>query len=277
MSVNQIYFHQTLSATSKIEAQLYPVFNTEETNPEELVLFLDQRLLSVETDIQFADNELAARIEKLSKLESRDVETTQKIEHVRHSLHEIKHKINDIKNTYKKLVSENQEFLRSVSESRHQIHTYFTEKPTVDEIGIDLYTQEYEKFKYKTMESFRVLLQNSEVLIEKLKKQEPQGAKEHDTDRILTVLEQLRTYFEGLADQENAKIRKLQTLEDYKRAAQDIKSNIEDLDRQLDKLEGNYGDSSASAKAISLSFEYFERKIEVSTEQIFNHCSNINL
>lgn len=254
---------QTLSATGKIEAQLYPVFNTDQTNPDELILFLDQRLSSVETDIQFADNELAVRIEKLSKLESRDAETTQKIEHVHHSLHEIKHKLNEIRDTYKRLVTDNQEFLRSVSESRQQIHAYFTDKPSVDEIGIDLYAQEYEKFKYKTMESFRVLLQNSEVLIGKLKRQEPQGAKEHDTDRILTVLEQLRTYFEGLADQENAKIRKLQTLEDYKKAAQEIRSSIEDLDRQLDKLEGNYGDSSASAKAISLSFEYFERKIEV--------------
>lgn len=224
----------------------------------------------MDTDIKFADNELDTRIDKLSKLESRDAETTKKIEHVRQSLNEIKHKLNEIRDTYKKLVSDTQEFLRSVSESRQQIHKYFTEKPSVDEIGIDLYTQEYEKFKYKTIESFRVLLQNSEVLIEKLKKQEPQGAKEHDTDRVLTVLEQLRNYFEGLADQENAKIRKLQTLEDYKRAAQDIKSNIEDLDRQLEKLEGNYGDSSASAKAISLSFEYFERKVEVSKILTFN-------
>uniref|UniRef100_A0A336ML28 CSON001463 protein n=1 Tax=Culicoides sonorensis TaxID=179676 RepID=A0A336ML28_CULSO len=261
---------ETLSATSKIESQLYPVFNTDQTLPDQLLGFLDQRLFSVETDIQFADNELAARIEKLSKLESRDAETTQKIDHVRHNLFDIKHKLIDIRDNYKKLVTDIQEFLRTVNESRQQIHTYFTDKPSVEEIGIDLYSQEYEKFKYKTMESFRVLLQNSEVLIEKLKKQEPQGAKEHDTDRILTVLEQLRTYFEGLCDQENAKIRKLQTLEDYKKAAQDIRSNIEDLDRQLENLEGNYGDTSASAKAISLSFEYFERKIESLGKNIEN-------
>uniref|UniRef100_A0A336MAK9 CSON008164 protein n=1 Tax=Culicoides sonorensis TaxID=179676 RepID=A0A336MAK9_CULSO len=261
---------ETLSATSKIESQLYPVFNTDQTLPDQLLSFLDQRLFSVETDIQFADNELAARIEKLSKLESRDAETTQKIDHVRHNLFDIKHKLIDIRDNYKKLVTDIQEFLRTVNESRQQIHTYFTDKPSVEEIGIDLYSQEYEKFKYKTMESFRVLLQNSEVLIEKLKKQEPQGAKEHDTDRILTVLEQLRTYFEGLCDQENAKIRKLQTLEDYKKAAQDIRSNIEDLDRQLENLEGNYGDTSASAKAISLSFEYFERKIESLGKNIEN-------
>ncbi|XP_063701950.1 titin homolog isoform X2 [Culicoides brevitarsis] len=261
---------ETLSATSKIEAQLYPIFNTDQTNPDELIVFLDQRMTSVHTDIEFADNELALRLEKISKLESRDAETNEKIESVRRSLHEIKNKLTEIRDTYKRIVAENQEFLRCVSEARRHIQTYFTDKPSVEEIGIELYAQEYEKFKYKTMESFRVLLQKSELLIEKLKKREPQGAKEHDTDRIVTVLEQLRTYFDGLADQENAKIRKLQTLEDYKKTQQDIKSNIEDLDRQLDKLEGNYGDSSASAKAISLSFEYFERKIESLGKNIEN-------
>lgn len=226
----------------------------------------------METDINFADHELASRIEKLSKLESRDQETTEKIERVRSNLYSIKNKLNQLRDGFKVLVGEIEIFLQSVADSRDNIRIYFAEKPSVEEIGIDLYSQEYEKFKYKTMESFRVLLQNSEVLIERLKKQEPPGAKEHDTDRLLTVLEHLRTYFEGLSEQENAKIRKLQTLDAYKKTAQDIKSNIEELGRQLDKLDGNFGDTSASAKAISLSFEYFERKVDVSIIMNFLLC-----
>lgn len=252
-----------MAATSKIEAQLYPIFSNDAVLPNELIEFLDDRLRTVETDIQFADDELMLRIGKLSKLESRDPDTTARIEQVRGNLDAIKQKLNKIRQDYRKTVKETRTFLSSVNECRENIRKYFAEKPPVDEVGIDVYAQEYEKFKYKTMEDVHGLLQKSEQLIEKLKQQEPPSAKEHDTDRILTVLEQLRSFFDQQADQENAKVRKLQVLEEYKKSANDIDSNIDELVKQLEKMDGTYGDTSASAKAISLSFEYFERNIEV--------------
>lgn len=252
-----------MSATSKIEAQLYPIFSNDAVLPNELIEFLDERLRTVETDIQFADDELMLRIQKLSKLESRDAETTAKIEQVLSNLDTIKQKLNKIRSDYRKTVKETRIFLTSVHERRENIRKYFAEKPSIDEMGIDLYVQEYEKFKYKTMEDVHGLLQKSEQLIEKLKQQEPPTAKEHDTDRILTVLEQLRSFFDQQADQENAKVRKLQVLEEYKKSANEIDNNINEQVVQLENMNGKYGDTSASAKAISLSFEYFERNIEV--------------
>lgn len=255
---------KSLSATSKIEAQLYPIFTSDHVLPNELIQFLDEKIRSVETDIQFADDELSSRIQKLAKLESRDPNTANKIDQVRANLDTIKQKLYKIRLDYRHLVKDSRTFLESVNVCRENIRRYFTEKAPVEEVGIDVYAQDYEKFKYKTMEEVHVLLQKSEDLIAKLKQQEPPGAKEHDTDRIITVLEQLRSFFDQQADQENAKVRKLQVLEEYKRGANDIDHNIDDLNGQLDKLDNKYGDSSASAKAIAISFEYFERNIEVS-------------
>lgn len=230
----------------------------------ELIDFLDNRIKSVETDIQFADDELSSRIQKLAKLESRDPETAAKIDQVRVNLDAIKTKLYKIRLDYRHLVKDSRTFLESVNQVRNDIQNYFEHKPAVEEIGIDQYAQQYEKFKYKTMEDVHVLLQKSEELITKFKEHEPQGAKEHDTDRIITLLEQLRSFFDQQADIENAKVRKLQTMEEFKRGADAIDDGMIELNGQLDKLDGNYGDSSASAKAISISFEYFERNIEVS-------------
>jgi chromosome segregation ATPase len=244
---------------------LYPIFTTDENNPAKLRNFVDQKLNSVLDEIKQAENELAIRIEKISQMEPKDDTTSDKIVQVKNNLNSIKTKIHSISSDYKDLVDLVKSFLDSVNSCRENISEYFDNKPaTVDSSSVENVVKDYESFKNNTMEHFRRLLAQSENIIEKIKQQEPPGAKEHDTDKIITTLEQLRGFFETQTESESSKLKQQHHVIEFDRDFKELINNVGDFGRKVDDKKSQLTESSAATKSAQSSLDYFEQNLSVS-------------
>lgn len=251
--------------TAKIEAELYPVLTTSEELPSELIRFVDNRLKTVLNEIRQAESDLSDRIDKIDKLDPKDQVSNEKIVQVKNNLNSIKTKLFSISADYSELVDLILGFLRSYQEVYENITEYFTAKdqPLVE--NVQNLIRDYETFKNNIMEHFRSLLAKSEKIIDRIKMQEPPSAKEHDTDKIITLLERLRVYFESNAASENSELKRQYFISEFEKMLTDLNENINDLQLQFNDMQDKFGESAAASKVASLSFEYYERNVDVST------------
>lgn len=249
---------------TKIEHQLYPILNTVEDLPSDLIRFVDNRFRSIQNEVHEAERDLQKRIERIDKMESDDVSTADKIVHVKNNLNSIKTKLFTINADYSELVNIIVDFLKAYQEIYESIREYFTARQQPVNGNVEELIKDYEDFKNKTMEQFRCLLAQSEKIIDRVKMQEPQGAKEHDTDKIITLLETLRTFFESKASSENSELKRQHFLSEFEKMLNDINGNIDSLKAQYSDIADKFAESAASVKVSSLSFEYFERNHDVS-------------
>lgn len=259
-----MFFSQTLSLTAKIEDELYPILATSEEVPSELIRFVDNKLKTVLNEIQLAESELSQRIDKIDKLEAKDQVSSEKIVQVKNNLNSIKTKLFTISADYSELVDVILVFLRSYQEAYESIREYFTARDQPMGENVKSLISDYEAFKDKTMEHFRSLLTQSEKIIDHIKSQEPAGAKEHDTDKVISLLERLRTYFESNSATEDTSLKRQCFISEFEKMSSDLNENINDLQLQFNDMQEKYGESAASFKVASLSYEYFERNVDVS-------------
>lgn len=258
---------QTLTLTAKIEKELYPIIATSEQLPSELIRFVGSKWQTVQNEIHEAERDLSQRIDKIDKLEAKDQVSNDKIVEVKNNLNSIKTKLFTIGADYSELVDTILGFLNSYQEVYESIREYFAAKdqpqPLAD--NVENLIRDYEIFKSNTMERFRSLLAQSESVIDKIKMQEPPDAKEHDTDKIISLLERLRTYFETNAASENSELKRQYFIQEFDKMLTDLNENINDLQLQFNDMQEKFGESAATCKVASLSFEYFERNVDVST------------
>lgn len=255
---------------AKIEDELYPILASSSNFPGDLIKFVEKKLVTVGNEIKNAEHQLLQRIEKVDQLEAKDDASNDKIVQVKNNLNSVKTKLFTISADYNELVDIMLIFLKSVNNCHEKIGEYFTKKQhPLNENNVEGLIQDYEMFKNSTMEHFRSLLTQSEKIIDRVKMQEPPGSKEHDTDKIISLLEQLRIYFETNASSENSELKRQHFIKEFERELNDIHENLVDLSRQGNDFRKNFGESAASVKVSSLSFEYFERNVEVSIYLLF--------
>lgn len=250
--------------TAKIEEELYPILATSEELPSELIRFVDNKLKTVLNEIHQAESDLSDRIDKIDKLEAKDQVSNEKIVQVKNNLNSIKTKLFSISADYSELVDVILVFLRSYQEVYDSICEYFTAKDQPLAENVQSLIRDYEAFKNKTMEHFRSLLAQSEKIIDRIKMQEPPGSKEHDTDKVISLLERLRIYFESNASSENSELKRQYFISEFEKMLMDLNENIDDLQLQFNDMQDKFGESAANSKVASLSFEYFERNVDVS-------------
>lgn len=263
---------QTLTLTAKIEQELYPILATSEELPSELIRFVEIKLKTVLNEIHEAERELSQRIEKIDKLEAKDQVSSDKIVQVKNNLNSIKTKLFGISADYNDLVDVILGFLQNYHNIYEGIRDYFAAKeqqPPMLADNVEGLIKDYETFKNNTMEHFRNLLAQSEKIIDRIKMQEPPGAKEQDTDKIITLLEKLRIFFETNASSENSELKRQHFIREFEKMCTDLNDNMGNLQVQYNDIHEKYGESAAAAKVCSLSFEYFERNVDVSIDWFF--------
>lgn len=246
---------------------MYPILATSEELPSELIRFVDNKLKTVLNEIHQAERELSERIDKIDKLEAKDQVSNEKIVQVKNNLNSIKTKLFSISADYSELVDVIIVFLKSYQDVYESIRDYFMAKDQPQPLAenVESLIRDYETFKNNTMEHFRSLLVSSEKIIDRIKMQEPPGAKEHDTDKIITLLERLRVFFESNAASENSELKRQYFVTEFEKMNTDLNENISDLELQYIDMKDKFGESSASSKVASLSYEYFERNVDVSS------------
>lgn len=258
---------QILNQATKLDAQLYPVLTPASNDPSDLLDHTRRKLNDVLQDIERAQNEVLERINTTSSLQTNNTEMVQKIEQVVSNLKLIKNKLENVKDDYRTLLEQTINFLDNIIAVRQAIERYFEEKQIVsgDRAKINRDLADHNGFRESIMDKFRLLNTQCEKLIERVRVLEPLGAREHDADRIISLLEQLRIVFENNYTRKMSDLEKSQRLAKFNEEINEINSNLTKVGKQLDDIKEQQIDNSASAKTTSLAFEYFERTIEVSS------------
>lgn len=227
--------------------------------PSDLKEFVQNRLLQVTKAIEEAKVELQDRIKSTSHLEPSDDETNRKLHQVIDNLQSIKAKLDTLNVNYETLIISMVSFFDSIIATKRRIDDYF-------EKDRDTKTPaSHEEFRHSTMEQFRSLISQSETIIQRIRDQEPEGAKEHDTDRIITLLERLRIMFESRADSKQSELLEYNALNEFKVSIRETNAFLDDLTKQLsDANQATPDEDHASALAKSRNYEYLEQRIEVS-------------
>lgn len=244
---------QTLSLTEKIEDELYPILGCPDEQPNDLIQFVKSKFAHVKTEIQQAERELNDRIQTIGQLEAKDQVSNEKIVQVKNNLNSIKTKLFTVSADYDELVQKILTFLQAYQRLYETIQNYF---------GQDVKVKSYANFREDTMENFRSLLGQSEEIIERIRNQEPPVAKEQDTDKIITLLERLRIFFES-----NAAVPSSESgdaLNEFLTSCKDLHDEIDDLQLQFNDIVEKFGESAAAYKITSLSYGYYKRNVDVS-------------
>lgn len=250
---------QSLNAASKLDAQLYPVLTSSSQNPRELKTLVSNKLDSVLKEIGRAQSEIEQRIKTTAALKAKDDQTSEKIIQVVNNLEAIKDKLKVVSRDYKELLQELIKFLDSVDQTQTSIDEFFGQQA----IKLDD-DAKCNKFRETVKSQFRALIEQSERIIAMVRQQEPEKARDHDTDRIISLLEQMRANFEQYYETKVTAVRREQFLGKFNNDLVAIQNNLDDLQRQMDEADRQYGESLASAKATQIAFDYFQQTVAVS-------------
>uniref|UniRef100_A0A1B0CIV6 Ig-like domain-containing protein n=2 Tax=Lutzomyia longipalpis TaxID=7200 RepID=A0A1B0CIV6_LUTLO len=261
---------QTLNAASKLDAQLYPVLSSASNDPGDLKGFIADRLTAVLGDIAKAKCDLQERITATSSLDAKDGGTTEKLQQVIENLTSIKGKLDRIANEYETLVISIVSFLDAIVTTKRRIEDYFATQKVINRDSAERVVSDHEAFRDSIKAQFRSLISQSETIIERVRTQEPPGAREHDTDRIITLLEHLRGTFESQIETKSNELREQQQLGLFNRELKDIHGNLDDMTKQLEETEGQTCENLAAISTKSIAFEYFERTIDLLGKRIEN-------
>ncbi|XP_037901176.1 titin isoform X14 [Glossina fuscipes] len=257
---------ETTLKTTKVDTQLYPIFTTSSVDAQYLHSHSIEKLKLVLKDIDQAQNEIQERVHTTLAIHTKDTESMQKIEQVISNLRTLKSKLDGIRYDYKTLLENVLQFLDNVAKLRKDIDEYFVKQKQQQQQphteAIERCIAEHEKFRDLSMDKFRSLITQSELLIDRVRILEPAGAKEIDTDRILKLLEDLRLHFETCNGERMSTLERLERLEQFKNDLNDINRSLDSVSHQLSEINNQNIDSLAAAKTTSLAFEYFERTIE---------------
>uniref|UniRef100_A0A182IY25 Ig-like domain-containing protein n=1 Tax=Anopheles atroparvus TaxID=41427 RepID=A0A182IY25_ANOAO len=261
---------ETLAVTSKLEEQLYPIFSTALDNPTDLLEFIDRKRVQMQTEIRSAEMELTQRFDTVAQLEGDATPSVvEDIVTLKNNINSIKTKLHSMGADFTELAEPIGQFLRSIVHCRDGIKEYFATKAAVTGPGsVEAIAEGYEQFKQGTMEHFRRLLQQSEQIIERIKAQEPPGAKEMDTDKIITLLENLRTYFESQTASENSELKKQHSVLAFDRELNEVRGTIRAAGERLEQQRGQYGSNPSEAQTAKLAFEEYASSLQELQERV---------
>lgn len=246
-----------------MDAQLYPVFSPTNEEPHTIKTEIHEKLTSVLRELECANKELQDRVETTLKIQTNNEESKQKVNEVTTNLQSLQSKLEEIGSDYNNFLGHITNYVENVIKLRQHIDEFYSKSSSSANAATTTSMVDYENFRENCMDKFRSLIQQSEQLIERVRVLEPAGAKEHDTDRILKLLENLRIYFETKNSAKMAEITEHEKINRFKNDYEDIMTSVNSVDKQLSEIEQQHIDSLASAKTTSIAYEYFERTVEV--------------
>lgn len=219
----------------------------------------------VTNEIVQAQNDIQTKLRLTEDLVAQDTSLLDETQPVKNNLQELQQKLNTTSTEYKLLVQSIISFLRNVAELDKSIENIQSKHRLPVDLQTDLenFAKDHEASKKIIMEMFKLIVNESDEVINKIRQQEPKLAAQHDIEKILTMLEHRKSCFEASWNATKLALDESMKTGQFDADLKDINSTLDDLVRQLASVRGQYGETLATAKASSLAFEYFERTIEV--------------
>lgn len=250
-------------SASKLDAQLYPILTKQTSDLNALNVFLNDKLKNVLADIEKAQIELAHHIRTTAALKPKDGKTADKVAQVLRNLNAIVDKLTLIQNEFRSLVESIIAFVQQLIQTKTSIEQYFERLTAPNLENIDELFRENNQFTDGIMKRFQQLFDQSEKLIDQIRKQEPIEIKENDIKYIMTLLDTLRITFESQNNLHAVNLKQEVDIYRFKKDLNDIFQNIDHLKNQLNDTNGQFKENAASAKTTALGFDYFEQTIQV--------------
>lgn len=253
------------TAATSLDAQLYPILSGPATDDcTELLQFLLSKQNTVLDDIKLASAEIAQRIATTEAIATRDDQMRTKIATVLDHLHGIQQKLQTVQSNYTQLLDQLLDYVQRCGETRAQIERFYSGafRSQRDELA-DALVAKHEQFREQTMHAFRALIAQSERCIERVRQQEPEGARDHDTDRVLGLLERLRGDFERQAAEKAAELGQQQAGARFAQELREVHRSLDEVEVQLKGAREPAAATLAEAETRRAAFGYFEQTIEV--------------
>lgn len=216
---------------------------------------------TVLTDIAKAQDEISYHIRTTAALRAKDEPTANKIAQVLQNLNDIVAKLSNIRHEYTALVDAMLSFLNSIISTTNEIDLYFRQAQHPTSENVDRLVKESNQFRDQILAQFRELLRQSEQLIELVRLKEPEMAREHDTDRIIALLEHLRLVFESKNNGRVAELQREQNIHRFRDDLESILKSMDELKDQLIETHNRYKEQPAAHG--STGFGHFEKTIQV--------------
>ncbi|RZF40114.1 hypothetical protein LSTR_LSTR011242 [Laodelphax striatellus] len=260
--------NQTVDWVSKLDAQLYPVMNEEITSSSQMSKDIEFKMKTVLPEVKKALTEVQSRIRTANDLIGTG-EVPNRDDSVLIKLKELEDKLHVMISDYQVLLEMLISFFNNLSELENKCSA-----PTGalgETVSMDLVERmikDHDANRQTLSELFRFTHSESLQIIDKIKIQEPEPAREKDISTLRRIVEDKRSVWERSWTERRLELDQSQQLCQFDVDLEHIYKNIEQLEEQLISVRGQYGESLATAKATSLTFLYFEKTIELLQQRI---------
>ncbi|CAG9824336.1 unnamed protein product [Phaedon cochleariae] len=257
---------KTINWVSKLDSQLYPVITTSSTRPGEIANYLENKLASIVPDLKKAQAEVAQKLRTAESLILKASTADEKTTNIKNTLHDLNQRLTEKCSDYQILLQVLIGYFRTLEDIDKKAENFNarlekTDYPK-DVSSVESLIREHESCRQTIIERLRFAQTECDQIADRITKQEPENAAEEDTNKLQHVLELRRGEFENQWRQRHDSLESHRQFCIFDNNLHQVNESIDDLNRQIKNLQGQYGESSANAKATSQSFDYIENSIK---------------
>ncbi|CAB3389097.1 Hypothetical predicted protein, partial [Cloeon dipterum] len=272
----------TLDWVSRLDSQLYPILDTEETNPRILVRLLEDRQSRVVPETQRAQAEVELRLNAVETLQTVLTllftgESANQRERLIKQLVELKQRFAILIADYHLLLQmlialfkNTIELEKTTDNVANQLMS--TILPT-DPVSVERMIKEHEASKNIVMELFRFNSAQIEQVVDKIKRQEPKQAALLDERKIYDIFSRKEeTWEQNWLQRKESMEQHLQRCQ-FDADLQQLNTQLAELGAQMSRVRGQLGESLSTARANQEAFVTFEKTIELLERRVTTFIS----
>ncbi|CAB3388930.1 Hypothetical predicted protein, partial [Cloeon dipterum] len=267
---------KTLDWVSRLDSQLYPILDTEETNPRILVRLLEDRQSRVVPETQRAQAEVELRLNAVETLQVQGESANQR-ERLIKQLVELKQRFAILIADYHLLLQmlialfkNTIELEKTTDNVANQLMS--TILPT-DPVSVERMIKEHEASKNIVMELFRFNSAQIEQVVDKIKRQEPKQAALLDERKIYDIFSRKEeTWEQNWLQRKESMEQHLQRCQ-FDADLQQLNTQLAELGAQMSRVRGQLGESLSTARANQEAFVTFEKTIELLERRVTTFIS----
>ncbi|XP_059475060.1 titin-like isoform X2 [Neocloeon triangulifer] len=257
---------KTLDWVSRLDAQLYPILETDETNPRILVRLLEDRQSRVLPEAQRAQSEVELRLNAIETLQVQGESINQREKLIK-QLVELKQRfailIADYHLLLQMMIALFKNGIELEKTTENLLSQYSATILPSDPISVERMISEHETSKNIVVELFRFNTAQIEQIVDKIKKQEPRAAAIIDEQKIYSILGKKEEVWE------QSWLQRKDNMEQHLQRCQfdadlhQLNSQLGELGAQMSRVRGQLGESLGTARANAEAFVTFEKTIEL--------------
>ncbi|XP_065160451.1 titin-like isoform X4 [Atheta coriaria] len=256
---------KTINWMSKMDTQLYPIITTNETDPKIVAQHIENKLNDVLTQIRNAESEIEQRMRVADTIIQRSPNDQTFL--IKQKLLNMKQNLKMICTDYQTLMQMMVSYFNNIDKIDLIVTEYFESFDAGKSLefypNIDLLLREFENRKQSIHNQFNMAKREKETIIDKINKQEPKDVAQQDIEKLHYLLQIREEEFTKVYREAKDNIEAQKKIHVFETDLHQINVTLDELNKKLDVVKGQYGQSLSAAEDTSLSFVYFEETVKL--------------